>query len=473
MREESPAFRQALLRSERLRLRIVIAAVAVAFVSRSLRTIILFSRENFYIWLITSLFLVAFLAYELLMLRAVNGLLRSGRNLPRAAWVCNNVVETCIPAFALVVLSSGSIDTPYKPLANPALLFYVVFLILSTLRLDPWACRISGIVAGVSYLLAAAYLGWTFRFTATSSILSPERAVISFALTFVVCGFVAGAVAGEIRKQVEAALREAETKRQVERLEHDLQIARSIQQSLLPTSQPQIAGFQVAGWSRSADDTGGDFYDWKQLPDGRWAVILADVTGHGIGPAMLASVCRAYSRASFNVRESLKATLKNINHSFAEDLTPDRFATFVAAVCQGGSDQVELLSAGHGPLFIYDAHSRSFQYLEAQALPLGILPEMDDAALPVKLKMKPGDMVLLITDGFFEWENPGEEQFGTERLAEIVRRNSDQDPGIIIAQLYQSVLTFSQGTPQKDDLTAVLIKRVAAETNVLQPQAAD
>jgi serine phosphatase RsbU (regulator of sigma subunit) len=473
MREESPAFRLALLKSERLRIRIVIAIIAVAFVSRTIRTAVLFSRENGYLWLLTSLFLAVFLGYELWMLRAVNRAIRTNGDLPRAAWMWNNVIETSIPAFALVFLSSGSIDAPYKPLANPVVLLYFLFLILSTLRLDPSACRISGIVAAVSYLMAAAHLGWTFRFSPTASILSPERAVISFALTFVVAGFVAGAVANEIRKQVEAALREAEAKRQVERLEHDLQIARSIQQSLLPSSQPQIAGFQVAGWSRSADDTGGDFYDWKQLPDGRWVVILADVTGHGIGPAILASVCRAYSRASFNVRESLKATLKNINHSFAEDLTPGRFATFVAALCQGGSDHVELLSAGHGPLFIYDAHSQSFQYLEAQALPLGILPELDDATMPLKLNMKPGDMVLLITDGFFEWENPREEQFGAQRLAEVVRRNSHQDPSTIISQLYQSVLTFSQGTPQKDDLTAVLIKRVSSDNNMLPTLAAD
>ena len=77
---------------------------------------------------------------------------------------------------------------------------------------------------------------------------------------------------------VESALREAETQHQLKQVEHELQIARSIQQSLLPKVRPQIPGFEVAGWSRSADDTGGDFYDWKRLPDGRWVMVLADVT---------------------------------------------------------------------------------------------------------------------------------------------------------------------------------------------------
>src|SRR5205814_6172642 len=111
--------------------------------------------------------------------------------------------------------------------------------------------------------------------------------------------FVAGMIAGEIRKQVEAALREAATRRQLESVEHDLALARSIQQSLLPNMTPEIEGFEIAGWNQPADQTGGDYYDWQVLPNGTVVAELADVTGHGIGPALLAAVCRAYARASF------------------------------------------------------------------------------------------------------------------------------------------------------------------------------
>jgi hypothetical protein len=114
------------------------------------------------------------------------------------------------------------------------------------------------------------------------------------------------------------------------------------------------------------------------------------------------------------------------------------------------------------PLFVYNAETRTFRCLHAQAVPLGIVPEMD-GAIPVALEMKPGDLVLLITDGFFEWQNRKEEQFGAERIAAVVGQFSDHEPEIIIAELYDAVLKFSQGTPQKDDLTAVLIKRVALQ----------
>ena len=150
--------------------------------------------------------------------------------------------------------------------------------------------------------------------------------------------------------------------------------------------------------------------------------------------------------------------LKNINQAFAEDLTPERFATFVAVVCEEGNDQLELLSAGQAPIIVYSSDNQSFRILDAQALPLGILPDLWDA-VPVKLSMQPGDIVLLVTDGFLEWENSAGEDFGSERLAATVRQFSDREPEVIIAELYDAVLNFAQGTQQKDDLTAVLIKR--------------
>ena len=453
MREVSPAFRHALLKSEKKRIVGVIAFVAFFAVLAIVRIFVLGSAMSRWGLLVAALVI----AFELGLLRAVNRVLRLGGDIADSVWKLSTALESLFPAVGVAFLVSTRLLPDYRPLATPWVLAFFPFILLSVLRLSPRMCWLSGAFSALGYLAAAYFAGWRVSpgpdgFTVT------QTAVAYFAVVLLVMGALAGSVAAEIRTHVEAALREAETQHQLEQVEHELQIARSIQQSLLPKVRPQIAGFQVAGWSRTADDTGGDFYDWKRLPDGRWVVFLADVTGHGIGPAILASVCRAYSRASLNVRDSLETMLKNINHSFAEDLTPERFATFVAALCQEGSEQVELLSAGHGPIFVYSSDDQSFALLEAQALPLGILPDLWEA-VPVKLRMKPGDIVILITDGFFEWENGTGEQFGTERLAAVVRRFSDREPEVIIAELYDSVLKFAQGTPQQDDLTAVLIKR--------------
>jgi serine phosphatase RsbU (regulator of sigma subunit) len=450
--EASPAFRQAMLKSETKRIVGVISFVFFFAVLAMVRIFVMGSAMSRW-GLVAAVLMIAF---ELLLLRAVNRALRSGEEIPKVIWNSSIALESLFPAVGISFLASSRLLPDYRPLATPWALAFFPFILLSVLRLSPRLCWIAGVFSTTGYLVAAFITGW--RFTGSDGFTVTETAVAYFAAVIFATGVLAAGVAAQIRTHVEAALREAETKHQLKQVEHELQIARSIQQSLLPKVRPQIRGFEVAGWSQAADDTGGDFYDWKKLTDGRWVVILADVTGHGIGPAILASVCRAYSRATFNIRDSLEEMLKNINLSFAEDLTPERFATFVAAVCQEGSDQLELLSAGHAPILVYSSEDKSLSILEAQALPLGILPELWQA-MPVKLLMKPGDIVVLITDGFLEWENSSGEQFGTDRLSAIIRQFSGREPEVIIAELYDSVLKFAQGTPQQDDLTAVLIKR--------------
>src|SRR5215831_393462 len=453
LRESSTAFRQALLKSERKRIFAVVAFVSFFAILAAVRILVFHSAMSRW-GLLAGVILIAF---ELTLLNAVNRALQAGATVATFIWYFILVLESLFPPIGIAFFASTNLHENYRALATPWVLVYFPLVLLSVLRLNPKLCLFSGLASAFGYLAAAYITGWRFDgglhgFTVT------QTAVVYFSCVLLATGAIAAAVASEIRSYVAAALHEAQTQAQLKQVEHELDIARSIQRSLLPKLRPQIPGFTVAGWSQSAESTGGDFYDWKRLSDGRWVVFLADVTGHGIGPAMLASVCRAYSRASFSHQDSLGTTLKNINDSFAEDLTPERFATFVAVIFREGSDELELLSAGHGPLFIYSAGSRSVQCMNAQALPLGVLPEMD-GAVPVKFTMQSGDIVLLITDGFFEWENRAGEQFGTQRLAGILQKFSDHEAEIIIAELYDSVINFSEGTPQADDLTAVLIKR--------------
>src|SRR3974377_273065 len=145
LRQYSPVFRRALLKSERLPIQVVLVAIGAAFAIRSLRTVVLFSHENFNLWLISTVLIAIFAVYELLMLRAVNRSIHGASVLPRAVWIANIVIETTPRVLALVFLSSDSIDSAYKPLANPAVLLFFLFIILSTLRLYPAACRISGL----------------------------------------------------------------------------------------------------------------------------------------------------------------------------------------------------------------------------------------------------------------------------------------------------------------------------------------
>jgi phosphoserine phosphatase RsbU/P len=118
-----------------------------------------------------------------------------------------------------------------------------------------------------------------------------------------------------------------------------------------------------------------------------------------------------------------------------------------------------VLSAGHGPIVLYNAASDSFSEIDSQGVPLGILPELVSGP-PAKIRLQTGDIFLLITDGFVEFENSAEEAFGKQRLEQAVRNARALPPDLIIKSLYDAVLAFSHGTKQMDDLTAVLIKRV-------------
>ena len=455
----SVAFHAAELQSERLRIFGVLAFLGLFFVLLVVRVFVIHTAapDDPRVWG-SLLLILAVMTSEYWMLREVEHALKRHAGLAPAFWVFSTVLEASVPAWAIAFLPSQHIDVIYRPLATPLVLVFAIFIILSILRLKPWVSILSGGVAATSYLLAALYLGWRPPEIGKPATLA-QTAVDLNAFTLLTAGLIAGAITREIRKHVQAALREAELKNKLDAVQHDLQIARSIQQSLLPDNSPQIPGFEIAGWNQPADETGGDYFDWKSLPDGEVVVSLADVTGHGIGPALLAAVCRAYSRASFAVSPTLTAAFESINQALGADLSTGRFATFVAAVCHPRCEEVELLSAGHGPLLIYSRSSDRFTEMTAHAPPLGILPSFQSEPAS-RLQLYSGDLLLLATDGFFEWENDTGEQFEIKRMEAVIRKCRDATPKEIIAKLYQAVVTFSNGTKQQDDLTAVIIKRI-------------
>jgi serine phosphatase RsbU (regulator of sigma subunit) len=460
LQSQSPAFQQALRQSERLRIYLLLALLAFILILRGTRTLLAPTPDNLST-LYMFLTLIGVLGtIEFLTLYTLGRAIRDSKPMARVFWFLNIFLELTLPAISIASAASSVILTGYRPLANPSFLIYFLLLMLTILRLDPTLSALCGFIASGSYLAAAYHLGWRpLQHSTEISLYSPQKNVITYAISLIVVGITAAVVAREFRAQVEAALREAETRRQMEHLQHDLDVARSIQQSLLPHSMPQVPGWDIAAWNQPADQTGGDYYDWQPLPNGKFVTALADVTGHGIGPALLASVCRAYARCNFRSQDSFLKAMEEINSAVAADVREGRFITFVAAIFGPDSPTVELLSAGHAPLFLYTVKNDRFDLMEAHGLPLGI----SDAFLsdpPHSLELAPGDFLMLATDGFFEWANAREERFGTERLGQTVRAAHEKSAAEIIASLHQEVLRFASGTKQMDDLTAIVLKRI-------------
>jgi len=460
LQSQSPAFRQALRESERLRIYLLLAFIAFIVVLRGVRTFVAPTAEN--ITVLYAFLVAAFVLYlvEFATLWVLTRELKGKPTVPRAFWLVNILLEFSLPALSIALVASAAMAPGYRPLVNPIFLLYFLLLILSILRLNSPLSVACGVFGSFTYLAAAWHTGWRPLHTNVDvSLYAPEKTVVTYAISLTVAGLAAAVVAREFRRQVEAALREAETRRQMEHLQHDLDVARSIQQSLLPNSMPQVAGWDIAAWNQPADQTGGDYYDWQPLPNGKFVLALADVTGHGIGPALLASVCRAYARANFRNQATFVKAMEAINAAVAADVKEGRFITFVSAIFGAEDSKVELLSAGHAPLFLYLLKDDRFNLMEAHALPLGI----SDAFFsdpPHCLDLEPGDLLLLATDGFFEWQGPRGERFGTERMEASLRAARDKPAAEIISSLYQDVLRFAEGTKQMDDLTAIVLKRI-------------
>ncbi len=245
-----------------------------------------------------------------------------------------------------------------------------------------------------------------------------------------------------------------------EKMERDLDLAREIQQGLLPTGELNVPGFEIAGWNLAAEKTGGDYFDWFPMPNGRIQITLADVTGHGIAPALIVTACRAYMRAASGTGEvDLGWMIGHVNDLLYAETPSDRFITAAVGVLDPTTSRMSLISAGQGPILYYEAATDTVHNWNADALPLAVAEGIDFAASR-EIEFKSGDMLILATDGFFEWANPDDEQFGTDRLMAFAENNHTLAPRDFIAALHEAVVAHARGTHQADDLTAVVIRRV-------------
>ncbi len=246
-----------------------------------------------------------------------------------------------------------------------------------------------------------------------------------------------------------------------QRLQQDMDIARRVQESLLPLRPPAIPGFDISGWNKPASETGGDCFDFLELKDGRLAILVADATGHGLGAALMIAECRALFRATVSMSADLSLVHARLNELLLADLLDDKFVTAFFSVLSPGEHKLAFLSAGQGPLVKYVRASDAFADLAADTVPLGVTRRLS-VKDPETFVMQPGDMMVLVTDGFLEWANPQGEQFGVERLCDVIREHRDMASEDIIKLMHRAVLAFAAGTVQSDDLTAVIIKRSGA-----------
>jgi sigma-B regulation protein RsbU (phosphoserine phosphatase) len=243
-----------------------------------------------------------------------------------------------------------------------------------------------------------------------------------------------------------------------QKMQRALEIARDIQRGLLPKAMPVIPGFDLAAFSQPADETGGDIFDFLPMDDQRLGIMVADATGHGIGPALVIAETRAMLRALSGQAADVSAMLATVNDLLAADLGDGRFVTCFLGVLDAARSRLSFASAGHGPMLLYDRQADQFTQQVATAIPLGTF---DGVAFDrtVNWDLHPGDVAAIFTDGLFEAMDANQEQFGIERVMDLLRCCCDMPAREMLETLRMTVMSHTGVLPQADDITAVVIRR--------------
>lgn len=240
-------------------------------------------------------------------------------------------------------------------------------------------------------------------------------------------------------------------------LMHSLKLAEEVQQNLLPTRNPIVEGYDVSGTSMYCDQTGGDYYDYYTLPDGKLGIAVADACGHGVGAAMLMTTVRAFMISSVGNYSDPAHLLNEINKWISRDCaTSGNFTTMFFLELHPYTQQLRWVRAGHEPPLHYQRQVNQVTTLEGEGIVLGI----DESYIFENqfTEVQNGDVILIGTDGIFETRNADNEIFGHERVHQIISQQSDSTAADIQKAIVSEVKRFRGDVSQEDDITLVVIK---------------
>ncbi len=251
-----------------------------------------------------------------------------------------------------------------------------------------------------------------------------------------------------------AALLESRIER--ERMEHELELAIEIQQQFQPSAPPLMDEYEFQGISFSCYEIGGDYYDFIEQADGNMLFALGDVSGKGTAAALLMSSVHASMHAQVSAKTPLKDIVTAVNQYLAENTPANRFVTMFVAELDQQTGVIKYINAGHNPPLIGRADG-TVEQLESGGFPLGIIPSAQyDVG---ETNLQPGEVLVIYSDGVSEANNLAEDEFGMERLIEVVRKNASASAAGMRDKVESALSAFTKTAPANDDITLVIVKR--------------
>ena len=242
-------------------------------------------------------------------------------------------------------------------------------------------------------------------------------------------------------------------------MKKEINIAREVQQNLLPRNSFSAAGIVASGMSRYCDETGGDYFDIIKFPgnDRRASVVVGDVVGHGIGAALLMTTVRALLRCRISLPGRLDVIINDVNRLLCQDTRlTGNFVTLFCLEADRRQNILRWVRGGHDPAIVYVPSRRQFSELMGSGLALGVDAswkyEYNELTIPDERQL-----VLIGSDGLWEVENAAGEQFGKERIRQILAARSELQPDAILQAIIEEIDAFRGETPQNDDITLVIV----------------
>ena len=261
--------------------------------------------------------------------------------------------------------------------------------------------------------------------------------------------------AGDVINEMTSGLKERDS------MKRSLELAMEVQQNLLPKENPRIKGLDIAGKSIYCDETGGDYYDFIKLDESRHsniAIVVGDVSGHGIPSALLMATARAFIRQRACLPDDPSQVISDVNRQIAADVEDSgQFMTLFYMIVDQNSRRIEWVRAGHDPVIFYDPQKDLFENLAGPGLALGIDSEYNYVANR-KEGLTEGQIIVLGTDGIWEAQNPEGEMFGKEAICGIIRENADAGAGAILDVIIDALDRFRDGCSLQDDVTLIVVK---------------
>jgi serine phosphatase RsbU (regulator of sigma subunit) len=241
-----------------------------------------------------------------------------------------------------------------------------------------------------------------------------------------------------------------------ERMEYELELATEIQQRFQPSAPPVMDDYEFQGISFSCYEIGGDYYDFIEQHEGKMLFALGDVSGKGTAAALLMSSLHASIHAQVAAKTSLHETIKAVNEYLSENTPANRFITLFIAELDPKTGIIKYINAGHNPPLIGHAGG-TVEQLAAGGFPLGIMPMAEYEVGETHLE--PGEALVIYSDGVSEANNLAGDEFGMERLTEVVSKNFQASASGMRDKVESALSAFTQTAPANDDITLVIVKR--------------